>query len=120
VQAEERALPTNFGEIAHYHKRIATQNYLLAQLARNKGEEAEAEYHAQVALRYARAAQEQRIAMSRAPGCPIEAPRCRSWYEEPGQAAWRVAARQLRGWLAVSLRRLIARREVALQSLSLN
>ena len=113
-------MPINFGDIVHYHKRIATQNYLLAQLARHKGEEAEAEYHAQVALRYARAAQEQRMAMSHAPGCPIEAPRCRSWYEEPGQAARRWSVRRLCGWLAASLRRLIARREAAIQSLSLN
>lgn len=113
-------MPINFGDIAHYHKRIATQSYLRAQLARNKGEEAEAEYHVQVALRYAQAAQEQRMAMSRAPGCPIEAPRCRSWYEESGQAARRWSVRRLCGWLAASLRRLIARREAAIQSLSLN
>ena len=113
-------MPINFGDIAHYHKRIATQSYLRAQLARNKGEEAEAEYHAQVALRYAQAAQEQRMAMSHAPGRPIETPRCRSWYEEPGQAERHWSVRRLCRRLAASLRWLIARREAALQSLSLN
>lgn len=117
-------MPTNFGDIAHYHKRIAARYYLLAQIERGCGKNCEADYHAQLAVRYVQAAQEQKIAMSRTPGRFIEISKRRPWALSPAHGAaasarwW--ALPRLVGKLATSIRESIARRNDPLQSLSLN
>jgi hypothetical protein len=117
-------LPTNFGDIAHYHKRIAARYYLLAQIERSCGKNCEADYHAQLAVRYVEAAQEQKIAMTRTPGRFVEIKKRRPWALLPGHGAaasarW-LAVQRLAGKLATSIRQSIARRNAPLQSLSLN
>jgi hypothetical protein len=116
-------LPTNFGEIASYNKRIAARFYLRSQIERNCGKFSEAEYHSQLAARYIQAANEQRIEMSRTPGRPVVFQRPRPWTfnSQPGPlaACW-FAVQSLVGKLATAVRRSIARRKMPLQSLSLD
>jgi hypothetical protein len=61
-------MPANFGEIANYHQRLAAQHLALAKAARDAGDINTAEYNHQLAARYVEAAEEQRMAMSVAPG----------------------------------------------------
>jgi hypothetical protein len=117
-------LPVNFGDIAHYHKRIAARYYLLAQIERSCGKHCEADYHAQLAVRYVQAAQEQKIAMTRTPGRFVEIKKRRPWALLPGRNApasicW-IAVQRLYGKLATSIRESKSRRDVPIQSLSLN
>jgi hypothetical protein len=117
-------LPINFGDIAHYNKRSAARCYLLAQIERNCGKNCEAEYHAQLAVRYLHAAQEQKIAMSRTPGRPVEVRKPRPWMlaprPSPRVATCWFAVQRFSGKLAASIRQSIARRNIPIQSLSLN
>lgn len=108
-------MPTDFGEIAHYNKRIAARFFLRAQIARNNGRRSEAEYHAQLALRYIEAAREQRVAMCQEPGHSANKKNShrRPWALLPAPQS---ATRRL----AASIWQLVARRSVPIQSLSLN
>jgi hypothetical protein len=118
-------LPTNFGEIAHYNKRIATRFYLLAQIERNSGKNCEAEYHAQLALRYLQAAEEQWIAMRQEPGRLVEVKKKpRPWALLPehrslASTLWS-AFQRLAGRLGASARQSNSGRESPIQTLSLN
>ena len=117
-------MPTNFGEIAHYNKRIAARFYLLAQTERNCGKHSEADYHAQLALRYLQAAQEQWIAMRQEPGRSVEVKKPHPWAHLKGRSLaaskrW-TALQRVAGKLATSIRQSISGREAPIQSLSLN
>lgn len=117
-------MPIDFGDIIHYNKRIAARYYLQAQIERNRGDDSQASFHADVAARYLQAAHEQRLVMSSAPGRPIEAPRSRLWFLEPKSASKqggnRTALRRLFAQFAAAVRQSLARRSSPLQSLSLN
>jgi hypothetical protein len=117
-------LPTNFGDIAHHHRRIAARYRQLALIARSCGRIWEADYLEQLAARYFQAAQEQKAAMRHEPGALVENRKLRPWtlIPEPGQPAstgW-AAIRRLPGRLAGSIRRFISRRSVPIQGVSLN
>jgi hypothetical protein len=119
-----KTLPTNFGDIARYNQRIATRFYLQALIERNCGKNCEAEYHAQLAVRYLEAAQEQTIAMTRPPGYTTEDRRPRPWTLEPSSTplaanCW-TAVRRFSGKMASAIRQSISRREIPFQGLSLN
>ena len=79
-------MPANFGEIASYHHRRAAQHMELARIARDAGDPNAAEYNRQLAARYIEAAEEQRTAMSQAPGCATANRAPRPWAQAPGQA----------------------------------
>lgn len=113
-------MPTDYGEIARYNKRIAVRFYLLAQIERNCGKNCEADYHAQLAVRYLQAAQEQWIAMRQEPGHSIEVKKPRPWALLPVPYSRWLAVQRLAGKLASSIRQSISRRDAPIQSLSLN
>jgi hypothetical protein len=121
---EENAVPINFGDIALHHKRIASRYYLLAQIERNCGKHSEADYHAQLAVRYIQAAREQKIVMSRTPGRFIEVKKTRPWTiafrPRPLPTACWNAVQRLSGKLAAAIRHSIPKRELPFQGLSLN
>jgi hypothetical protein len=121
---EGNAVPTNFGEIAHYNKRIAARFYLQAKIERDCGRDSEADYHAQMAARYLQAAQEQRIAMSQEPGRLVEVKRPRPWtvksQRTPLLTTGRLALQRITGQFATAVRQSVSRRDDSLQSLSLN
>jgi hypothetical protein len=58
-------MPTDFGEIASYHRREAAKHEKLAQEARMWGRLADAEYQTQLAATYLQAANEQAKAVER-------------------------------------------------------
>jgi len=88
----ESPMPANFGEIANYHHRLAAQHMELARAARDAGDHNAAEYNRQLAARYIEAAEEQKTAMSQAPGRQTNlAPR--PWTQKPSQTPKPVAAR---------------------------
>jgi hypothetical protein len=76
-------MPASFDAIAGYHSLMAARYASLAQAAREQGDIATASYHAGQAVRYVQAAQEQRLAMSHAPGRSIEDHRPRRWLPGP-------------------------------------
>lgn len=121
---EENAVPINFGDIAHYHRRIATHYYLLAQIERQCGKHCEADYHSQLAVRYVEAAREQKIAMPHVPSHSIQAAKPRPWTVKPQRppllTTGRLALQRITGQLATAVRQSISRRDDSLQSLSLN
>jgi len=117
-------LPTNFGDIAHHHRRIAARYRQLAVAARNCGRFWEADYHEQLAARYVQAAQEQKVAMRQEPGAPAAERKLRPWtlIREPNPAApagW-ASVQILAGQLVRSIRRSTSRRNVPAGGLSLN
>ena len=117
-------MPINFGEIARYNKRIAARFYLQAKIERDCGRNYEADYHAQLAVRYLQAAREQKIAMSHVPSCSIETPKPRPWtlksQRTPMLTTGRLAFQRITGQLATAVRQSIFRRDDSLQGLSLN
>jgi hypothetical protein len=121
---EENALPTNFGEIARYNKRIAARFYLQAKIERDSGKYCEADYHAQLAVRYLQAAQEQWIAMCQEPSHSIKAPKPRPWTLKPQRTplltTGRLALQRITGQFVTAVRQSISRRDDSLQGLSLN
>ena len=117
-------MPTNFGDIAHHHRRIAARYRQLAFAARSCGRICEADYNEQLAARYVQAAQEQKDAMRQEPGAPAENRKLRPWTlipepNPPAPAGW-AAFQFLASQLAGSVRRSISRRNVPVQGLSLN
>ncbi len=117
-------MPINFGDIALHHKRNAARYYLLAQIERNCGKHCEADYHAQLAVRYVQAAREQSIVMSRTPGRIIEVKKPRPWSPEyrhrPLPVACWIAAQRFSQKLGAAIRHAIPKRELPFQGLSLN
>lgn len=63
----ETTMPTDFGDIAAYHREEAARHYALAKAARDRECFGEAEYEASLAARWDEAAQEQKFAMRQGP-----------------------------------------------------
>jgi hypothetical protein len=78
-------MPANFGEIANYHHRLAAQHMELARAARDAGDPNAAEYNRELAARYIEAAEEQKSAMSQAPGRALANQAPRPWAQTPSQ-----------------------------------
>jgi soluble lytic murein transglycosylase-like protein len=78
-------MPANFGEIANYHSRLAAQHMALARAARDAGDDNAAEYNRELAARYIEAAEEQKTAMSQAPGRQAANQAPRPWAQKPSQ-----------------------------------
>ena len=111
-------MPANFGEIANYHSRLAAQHIALAQAARDRGDLNAAEYNRQLAARYIEAAEEQRMAMSHAPGQLVAAQPSRPWTQKASQPA-RSAAKTARV-VAVKLAAKSASRRIPLAAACLS
>jgi hypothetical protein len=60
-------MPTDFGDIAAYHREEAARHYALAKAARDRECFGEAEYEASLAARWDEAAREQKAAMRQGP-----------------------------------------------------
>jgi hypothetical protein len=82
-------MPANFGEIADYHRQEAAHFFERAQAARDRESYAEAEYLTGLAMRYAEAAQEQKVEMHQEPCPSIAQPRPEGWSPEPPPPAAR-------------------------------
>jgi len=136
------AMPANFLEIADCHRRLAAQQMALAHAARDRGDFSTAEFFRQQAARYIEAAEEQRIAMSHAPGQAAVRPLARSWTEpdriakttrrttkakahrpaktrQPLSVPGLSALRRCAGHLAVALQHSLSGLRVSVSSLSL-
>jgi hypothetical protein len=117
-------MPSNFDVIAGYHSLMAARFAALAQAAREKGDIATANYHSDQAVRYVQAAQEQRLAMSQAPGRSIEDRRPRRLFKEPKRVppapARLLAVLRGAGHLASVIRQSISGRSASSQRLTLH
>lgn len=116
-------MPINFGDIAGHHKRIAARHFRLAQAARDCGNHPEAKYHAELAVRYVQAAEEQGIAMRQAPGRFIEEKRPGRLFKAPERVspapARLLAILRGAGYLAAVILQSISGRSASSQGLSL-
>jgi len=118
-------MPSNFGEIAGYHNHEAARYSALAQVARDKGNHAEADYMANLAARYVEAAQEQKVEMRQGPGRSVahRKPRRHRPLEEPhipfATACWQAILRGAEH-LAAAFRPPVPKRSVPLHGLSLH
>jgi hypothetical protein len=114
-------MPANFGEIADYHRQEAAHFFALAQAARDRESYNEAEYLTSLAMRYAEAAQEQKVEMRQEPCPSIARPRPEGWSSPklpppPSPPPTPLAAISLpailhaAGNLATAIRQLLSRR----------
>jgi hypothetical protein len=117
-------MPANFGEIAGFHSRMATRYLTLAKAARDRGDLTTANYHADQAARYLEAAQEQKLAMSHAPGRSAADQKPRQWSPKPksvplATAGWLAVLRGA-GHMASALRQSISKRGAPFHGLTLH
>ncbi|MGA2350037.1 MAG: hypothetical protein ABSF70_06370 [Terracidiphilus sp.] len=116
-------MPSDFGEIAGYHSRIALRYQVLAQAARANGNLSEADYNAALAARYIQAANEQMQAMRDQPGRPMAQQRANRQF--PGQQSTSPGSSSLSailhgtGQLVASIRKVMPKRSDPFYGLTL-
>jgi hypothetical protein len=117
-------MPANFGEIAGFHSRMAARYLALAEAARDRGDLTTANYHADQAARYFEAAEEQKLAMSQAPGRTIQTQKARPWSQKqeraPRAAGSLLAVLRGAGQMATAIRQSISRRGTPFHGLTLH